>query len=268
MSRCFVCIITATFAVSSPVLAQTPVATKLATLEWKVDDATRKALVHFPTQTQGAPVIIVWHGHGGRMDYIAAALHIEKLWPEAVVVYPQGLPTAGRVSDPEGKQAGWQFDAGQYGDRDLRFFDVMLASLTNDHHVDARRVFSAGHSNGARFSYLLWALRPEKVAAIAAIGTQPVERFEHLPPKPCLHVAGRGDAVAKFDGQRVGLDRIRKDNACEVDGRPWGPGGLGMYFPSRAKAPLVEYIHKGGHEIPPKTSEMFVDFFKEIAAGR
>ncbi|WP_165063721.1 alpha/beta hydrolase family esterase [Paludisphaera rhizosphaerae] len=268
MFRYFVCVVAAAIAVSGQVLAQTPVATRLATWEWKVDDATRKALVHLPAKPEGAPVVLVWHGHGGRMEYIAAALHVEKLWPEAVVVYPQGLPTTGRVSDPEGKQAGWQFDLGQYGDRDLKFFDAILATLTTDQHVDAHRIFSAGHSNGARFSYLLWALRPEKVAAIAAIGTQPVERFEHLPPKPCLHVAGRNDAVAKFDGQRAGLDRIRKDNACEAVGRPWSLGGLGVYFPSRANAPLVEYIHKGGHEIPPKTPEMLVEFFKEVSASR
>jgi len=75
------------------------------------------------------------------------------------------LPTAGKLIDPQGRMAGWQFAAGDYGDRDLKFFDAMLASLRQDYRVDNKRIFVTGHSNGGGFSYLLWAERPGVFAA-------------------------------------------------------------------------------------------------------
>ncbi|MEI9893131.1 MAG: hypothetical protein WDN28_04275 [Chthoniobacter sp.] len=119
---------------------------------------TREALVYVPpaATTTAAPVIFAFHGHGGTMAYAERKFGYHTLWPEAVVVYPQGLPTAGKLTDPEGKKAGWQFAAGDYGDRDLKFFDSILTSLRQDYHVDDKRIFVTGHSNGGGFTYLLW----------------------------------------------------------------------------------------------------------------
>ena len=82
-----------------------------------------------------------------------------KHWPEAIAVYMQGLNTPGVLTDPEGKRPGWQKRVGDQNDRDLKFFDAVLATLKKDYRVDEKRVYATGHSNGGAFTYLLWAAR-------------------------------------------------------------------------------------------------------------
>ena len=102
--------------------------------EWTVDGVVREALVCVPATagTNASAVVFAFHGHGGSMNNAARMFGYHTLWPEAIVVYMQGLNTPGRLTDPEGKRPGWQKDAGDQGDRDLRFFDAVLASLQQD----------------------------------------------------------------------------------------------------------------------------------------
>lgn len=131
-------------------------------MTWTVGELTREALVYLPSKKSddAAPVVFGFHGHGGSSQNAARSFGFEKLWPEAIVVYMQGIPTPGRLTDPEGKRNGWQSDAGDQGDRDLKFFDAVLATLREKYKVDDRRIYSSGHSNGGGFTYLLWAKRP------------------------------------------------------------------------------------------------------------
>src|SRR5262249_50025432 len=97
---------------------------------WEVDGVKREALVVAPARPgKSPPLMFVFHGHGGTAKAAAAYLAHHKHWPEAVTVYPQGLPTPGKLTDPEGKKTGWQHGSGDQKDRDLKFFDAMLASL-------------------------------------------------------------------------------------------------------------------------------------------
>jgi polyhydroxybutyrate depolymerase len=136
---------------------------------WLVNGVPREALVRVPDKIPagGAPLVFAFHGHGGTMGHAARSFPIHEQWPEAIVVYPQGLPTAGQLTDPKGERSGWQGRAGMEGDRDLKFFDVMLADMKQRYAVDARRIYSTGHSNGGGFTYLLWAERGEVFAAMA-----------------------------------------------------------------------------------------------------
>ena len=67
--------------------------------EWKVDGVAREALVAAPAsaKSESSPVVFVFHGHGGTMRNAAKQFHIHELWPEAIVVYPQGLNTPGAL---------------------------------------------------------------------------------------------------------------------------------------------------------------------------
>lgn len=73
-------------------------------VEWTVDGTRREALAAVGS-AEAPPLVFVFHGHGGTMRQAARSFALEKQWPEAVVVYPQGLPTPGRLSDPEGRVA-------------------------------------------------------------------------------------------------------------------------------------------------------------------
>lgn len=99
--------------------------------DWTIDGVKREALVHAPANAKekAAPVVFGFHGHGGSMQNAARSFRLHELWPEAIVVYMQGLNTPGRLTDPEGKKPGWQSRVGDQGDRDLKFFDAVLAGL-------------------------------------------------------------------------------------------------------------------------------------------
>ena len=76
-----------------------------------------------------APLVFVFHGHGGTGANIERKFRIETLWPDAIVVYPNGLVGHKGKTDPAGVKTGWQTRAGEAGDRDLAFYDTMLTTL-------------------------------------------------------------------------------------------------------------------------------------------
>jgi hypothetical protein len=132
------------------------------TMTWNINGAQREALIFAPTastKSGTSPLVFVFHGHGGTMQNISRSMHIQTNWPEAIVIYMQGVPTPTRI-DPEGKRAGWQRALGEVGDRDLKFFDAVLASMRKKFSVNDKRIYAAGFSNGSLFTFLLWAERP------------------------------------------------------------------------------------------------------------
>jgi polyhydroxybutyrate depolymerase len=233
--------------------------------EWTIDGVRREALVHVPARAAAppSPVIFVFHGHGGNMRSPARTWAYHRLWEEAIVVYPQGLNTPGRLTDPEGKRSGWQHDAGAQGDRDLKFFDAILASLRRDHRIDERRIYATGHSNGGGFTYLLWAERGEVLAAVAPTASAAARARDRLKPKPVFHLAGRKDPLVRFEWQEQTIQHLRQLNQCG----PGIDGGRGRtIYPSAVGAPVVTLIHDGGHEFPAaKACPLIVEFFRQHA---
>ncbi len=234
--------------------------------EWKVDGVVREALVHIPAtaKTNAAPVVFAFHGHGGSMNNAARMYGYHTLWPEAVVVYMQGLNTPGKLTDPEGKKPGWQHSLGDQVDRDLKFFDAVLASLQQDCQVDAKRLYSTGHSNGGGFTYLLWAARGDRFAALAPSAAAAPKLLDKLKPKPVLHVAGEIDPLVKFAWQKQTMDALRKLNECG-EGKPWGKETHCTVYESKLGAPVVTFIHPGTHTFPAEAPALIVKFFKEHA---
>lgn len=237
--------------------------------EWTVDGVKREALIYLPTSRTGtgakpAPVIFAFHGHGGTMRHAARSFALHEQWPEAIVVYPQGLNTAGQLTDPEGKKSGWQPKQGANGDRDLAFFDAMLASLKRDYAVDAKRIYATGHSNGGGFTYLLWAARPNVFAAFGPVAAVPGMGNFPETPKPVIHVAGRKDPLVKYAWQEHTIKRLCRLNDCG-DGRPWSVDKRCTVYASAKSAPVVTYVHDGGHNYPDEAAVFIVQFFKEHA---
>ena len=232
---------------------------------WTVDGVQREAVIVVPAGTT-TRLVFDFHGHGGTGKHAARAHALHAHLPDAVVVYPQGLPTAGKLTDPEGKKAGWQMTAGVQGDRDLKFFDAMLADLLKDHaSLDPKRVAVTGHSNGGGFTYLLWAERGDKLAAVASVAAGGGPRvIAKLKPLPCLHVAGEADPLVKYTGQRLVMDRVRKVNKCDPDGTAWETHG--KRFASKDAAEFVEAVHPGGHEYPDFAARLIASFFRRHPA--
>ena len=72
---------------------------ELKRVTWTVGGVEREALVSVPTG-RNKPVIFTWHGHGGTSNYAARKFSFHTQWPEAIVIYPQGLPTPTPLIDP------------------------------------------------------------------------------------------------------------------------------------------------------------------------
>jgi len=235
--------------------------------EWIVAGITREALVHTPANARNAPLVLVFHGHGGTMRNAARTFNLHTLWPEAVIVYPQGLKTPGRLTDPQGQKSGWQHAAGDQDDRDLAWVDALLTTLTAEGKVDPKRVYATGHSNGGAFTYLLWAERGEAFAAFApsaaALG-RPASGSKRRPPRPLLHIAGQADPLVKFTWQQGTIAAARLTNGCNEIGQPWPEGGTGAtLYPSRLGAPVVTLIHPGGHTFLNEAPRAIVRFFQD-----
>jgi polyhydroxybutyrate depolymerase len=232
-------------------------------MQWDVEGLQREALVALPDRddSASAPVVFVFHGHGGNARQVGRSFRIHDLWPEAIVVYPQGVPTPGRLTDPEGKRNGWQHAVGEQDDRDLKFFDAMLATLKQDHNIDESRVYSTGHSNGGGFTYLLWAERPDVLAAVAPSSAGTGNKYRKLTPKPCLHVAGTTDALVRFEWQDRTMTFVRRLNGCETEGTPWAKDAT--LYKSTTGTPFVSLIHPGGHKFLAEAPSLIVRFFKE-----
>jgi polyhydroxybutyrate depolymerase len=259
-------------------------AEELTRQQWEVEGVTREALVYAPpaAKTTSSPVVFAFHGHGGNMKQAAMGFAYHKHWPEAIVVYMQGLNTPGTLTDTEGKKPGWQKTVGDQNDRDLKFFDAVLTTLKQDYKVDQKRIYATGHSNGGGFTYLLWAARGDVFAAVAPcaaaalIGDPPddlpaalapwVEKakttMKNLKPKPVLHMAGENDPLVRFDWQKRTIDGLRKLNGCD-EGKPWGEHCT--LYPSKTGTPVVTYIHSGRHELPRDVPLVIVKFFKQHA---
>ena len=249
--------------------------------EWKVEGVQRQALVYFPAaKTPPRPVVFAFHGHGGTMRGAASTFAYQKHWPDAIIVYMQGLNTPGVLTDLQGKKPGWQHMLGDQDDRDLKFFDAVLESLKTDHEVDESRIYATGHSNGGGFTYLLWATRGEVFAAVAPCATATLigdppddlpaavapriqkarKTMENIQPKPVLHMAGENDRLVRFTWQQRTIDGLRKLNGCS-EGKPWGEHCT--LYPSQSGTPVVTYIHPGGHEMPRDVPPVIVKFFQE-----
>lgn len=232
-------------------------------VSYTVEGVAREALIYAPSTAKSSPtpVVFVFHGHGGNARQAARSFRIYREWPEAISVYMQGLPTKGQLTDPEGKKNGWQGREGLEDNRDLKFFDAVLAKLKTDYQVDTRRIYSTGHSNGGGFTYMLWAERGDVFAAVAPSAAAAPFSMPKLKPKPAMHLAGETDPLVKYEWQVKTMEAVRKLNACEAEGKAWNE--VGTVYPSPNGTPFVSLIHPGGHQFLQEAPPLIVKFFKE-----
>jgi len=237
---------------------------RLTLQTWTVKGVERSAIVVSPQATSpnsGAPLVLIFHGHGGTSMNSSRTFAIHNAWPEAVVIYPQGLPTPGLMSDPTGVRPGWQQAPGDQKDRDLEFVDAMLAWARSKYTIDSDRVYAGGHSNGGTMTYVLWVTKAGVFAAFAPSAS--VFRRELIgkaKPKPALIVAGEKDQLVPFAAQRASLSATLALDKAEQTSSPWSGGAV--LHKSSIGADVVAYIHPGDHTMPADTGTMMAKFFK------
>lgn len=243
------------------VLTVIALALKLATADatFEVDGQKRQAVIHRPSAGTGPyPVVIAFHGHGGSGPYASRSYEIQKAWPEALVIYPTGLPTVSRLVDPEGRNNGWSLEAEEQN-KDIRYFDVLLKAALETYGGDPKRVFVMGHSNGGFFSFLLWNMRADKLAGIGCFEGASM-RLALPRSMPCFMTIGDSDAVVLPKFQKASLEAALKANEAESTSKPYSDGAV-VY---EGKAPVVLFEYQGGHKFNKSAIAPMVSFFKSV----
>lgn len=236
------------------VLAQTgPVDLSLT-----VDGVERRAIVYRSSVTgKPAPVVFVWHGFTGGSRQAAFSYGVHKAWPEATVVYPQGLDV-----QLLGKKApGWQIAPKTLDNRDVKFYDALLKKVEKDFQGDSHRIYTCGMSNGAIFSYVLLAERGKDFAAAAPVAGFAPPAFKGAPAVPILITHGTQDPLLKFQMAERSRDVALSNNGSGKTEKEWQPGYV-LYTPVSRGNEVVWHVHDGGHTWPSGTTEAIVKFFK------
>ena len=186
-----------------------------------------------------APVVFVFHPFGMSAQYMESRVST-RLWPGAIMVYPEGASRPGA-----GYQPSWQGRAGELGDRDLIFFDALIAWLKEHHCIDERRLFAFGYSNGASFAGVLACARADRIAGLAiASGRLPCTPTA---PKPVAVTHGLNDSTPPYaEGVRL-ASAWAKQNGCKAPPQVGVPG-CGEASGCVAATPVLMCTSPGGHE--------------------
>jgi len=225
-------------------------------ITWKVEGDTREAIVYAPAASAAggrASLIFSFHGRGDDMQSFQHT-NLHAAWPDAIVVYFQGLETHGGLT-------GWQVERGEYNDRDLKLVDVAMASLHRRYNVDKDRVYATGFSNGATFTYLLWAERPAKFAAYAPVAGRLPPSVQPKQLRPLFHVAGERDPQVTFSDQKAAIVFAIGVNGVQDKTTRCGDGCT--LYGSGTPAPVMTWVHQGGHSYPRGTAQRIASFFHD-----
>ncbi len=166
-----------------------------------------------------APLVMVFHGAGGSGRRMAPHTGFSRLAGREgfVAVYPDGL---GRRWN-DGRSALATRD-------DVGFVKALLDTLERELSLDSTRVYAAGISNGAMFSYRLACELPGVFAAIAPVaGATPANLAEscgRTAPVSVLAIQGTADPLLPYAGGGVGGGRGSVLSAAR-EHRVLGPGG-------------------------------------------
>jgi len=226
-------------------------------MRWEIDGDTREAIVYAPPGSQEGkqvPLVLVFHGRGDNMQNFQH-INVHRVWSEAIVAYFQGLQVRGGL-------AGWQVERNNGVNRDLKLVDVALASLRSTYNIDDDRIYATGYSNGGMFTYLLWAERPDVFAAYAPVAGLLRPSVRPTQPRPLFHVAGARDRQVSFADQEAAIEVAIEVNGVSATTTSCGVG-CALYGSADTAAPVMTWIHSGGHVYPRGTSERIVSFFHD-----
>jgi polyhydroxybutyrate depolymerase len=233
-----------------------------------IGDQSRSYLLHIPTSYDPGrpwPVVLALHSAAMNGGAMAKFCGLNEKADQAgfVVAYPNGTGATplflywdaggvrGRVSD------------------DVGFVARLLDDLETVVHVDRRRVFATGMSNGAMMCYRLAAELSDRIAAIAPVaGTMAIESAHPRRPVPVLHLHGTKDGLVLFNGPDERIPKNIKFLSVEESARAWArangcpetpevvdlpnvaPDGTAVkkmrYGPGKDGSEVVVYIIEGG----------------------
>lgn len=238
----------------------------METMTWNIEGVSREAVV-YKSATVDAPIMIMFHGHGGVASGFALKKLFHNYWSQATFIYPQGLRTISG-GDKDGSETGWQHRVGEVNnhtgikDQDLKFFIEIVKSFTT---VTPPKIGIHGFSNGGEFLYdVLWTVNGGMLSAI--VGASAVlNTATGKTPIPVMHVAGKTDPVVPFTSQSKAFNLIKTLNQCNTTGYSYSTGDpalIGTRYSSKIHKSSVFVSYLGGHEYPNTAPKMITTFLR------
>ena len=169
----------------------------------QIGGQSRSYLLHLPRPWDRGgtlPLVINLHGGGGLASGVDRITHFNDAADRNrfIAVYPQGIDRHwddGRSGGPAAAS------------NDVQFIAALIDKLITEDHVDRKRVYATGLSNGAIFSERLGCALSDRIAAIAPVaGPLPVDIISAChPSRPpaVLLIQGTADPLVPYDGGRT-----------------------------------------------------------------
>jgi polyhydroxybutyrate depolymerase len=236
--------------------------------EVEVHGAVRNYILHIPPvpDGKGLPLMIVLHGGLGNAGYMERTTGMNRIADAGgfMVAYPEG--TGGRLKSMQNRRT-WNAglccgQAVKQNADDVSFIAAMIDQIRAKYPIDTRRVYVAGHSNGAMLAYRLACEIPDKIAAVIAVsGTLSVDTCDRAKDVPLLHIHGEQDQNVPFEGGRGkdsladvahrsvpdSLRSIMRSRQCSVSEEKMLNSGIqATSYACKKGAPVLLYVIKGG----------------------
>lgn len=241
-----------------------------------VNGERREYLVHVPANVaKPAPVVLVFHGGGGRPQGIARRTGMDEVADRNgfIVVYPGGEMRG------TGRGQSWNVGAGigPSAGHDVTYVQAILRDLEKQYPVDRARIYATGHSMGGVFAYRLACQMSDTFAAVAPVSATMVEPSCHPhSPVAVLHLhgaedqripehGGRGEMTAEgrsWPAPRKGIEEWSKLDGCS--GAPTETRENGATCTTYAQCRAgVEYcvLSDEGHPWPSGAADRIWAFF-------
>lgn len=154
-------------------------------------------LLDLPEETEGAPLVLMLHGHGISPESFRDASHFEEKANELgyAVVYVSGSVHAG---DPV-KADGWNSGIYTEGNKDVEFLVTLAEYLQETYSFDKERTYVAGFSNGGFMTHRLAMEASDTFSAVASVaGKMPKRVWKDRNKKndvSVLQITGEKDDV-------------------------------------------------------------------------
>jgi len=162
--------------------------------------------VHVPPGYDGTvavPLVLDLHGYSGTGSIEATLSHWAAVADAQgfIVAFPNGYGPVGQMSWNSGTCCD---PAKAAGVDDVAFMRAIVADVGANAHVDLRRVYVTGLSNGGFMSHRLACEAADVFAAAAPVaaplGLDPVTSCQPVRPIPLLQFSGLGDQVVPYAG--------------------------------------------------------------------
>lgn len=193
-------------------------------VEFDHQGRTRTAVIMVPRSTAppspGWPLVMMLHGGGGSSQNAIESTGWAKLGEQEgiVMVFPNGTPAdESRPPSFLGNPRTWNSGATESlssGPRsaaakkidDVGFLAELIERVCRQLKIDPRRIYVAGHSNGAQMAYLFGSEQQNLVAAVGVMAGHSYARRKKLEsPVSLLQIVGDRDPFTPMAGGKAGI---------------------------------------------------------------